>query len=380
MCRSNFRGRLPQSTIARCGVKADNHILSLTYRLLLRSNISAAVSLFQQHLLMTRLTAASLALLAALTACDGTDPSRDPCPDIAAVNSIGGPTSPGRIVFSSNDGFGHWQLYSIDPDGSDRTQLTFSDPSKDFPAWSPDGREIVFISDSLGSTAGWPLYRMNSDGSNVRPVKILHVYQDGEEVLLVGGRPDWSPDGRFIAFQDCPTCEIGLNDHEIRLIDLDQDTVYSVSKHSGSDEYPRWSPDGSRIAFSSDRDAGDGSLTEEIYSVDRHGGNLSRLTFLETRATSPIWVPDGQRFAFATSGEIRLQHLSCDSSIVAAFSLPGRHLRAVSWSPDGARLLVVASSRVSTDDRFLYVADLDTRELHLLVTDEQIGWGDWLWQ
>jgi Tol biopolymer transport system component len=107
----------------------------------------------------------------------------------------------GRIVFQRREA-DHWQLWSVNPDGSGLhplTRPTFSlvrqMPSNVAPAWSPDGQNIVFLSNRDPSNtheAGeqWGVWVMNSDGSNVRrlPVELPFVYTYVAEQMIDWGR------------------------------------------------------------------------------------------------------------------------------------------------------------------------------------------------
>ena len=96
-----------------------------------------------------------------------------------------------RIVFESN-----WQLWVMHADGSGKRRLTRKGVHNFNPAWSPDGTRIAFergrkereVSNGAAGSWGLGLYVMNADGS-------------GEQRLTQGGsQPSWSPDGRDIAF------------------------------------------------------------------------------------------------------------------------------------------------------------------------------------
>jgi Tol biopolymer transport system component/uncharacterized protein YraI len=86
----------------------------------------------------------------------------------------------GRIVYQSKEG-SHWEIWSINPDGSGLVALTRPEttlvdqlPSNVAPAFSPDGQHIVYLSNRRADEdAGpWRLWVMNADGSNKRPLPI----------------------------------------------------------------------------------------------------------------------------------------------------------------------------------------------------------------
>lgn len=106
--------------------------------------------------------------------------------------------TPGRILFHQRGG-GHYQIWGINPDGSGLAALTrpvttLVDqlPSNVAPAWSPDGRHIVFLSNRTeANNAGpWRLWVMNADGSNQRSLPInVPIHYDYVLEQMV----DWGP-------------------------------------------------------------------------------------------------------------------------------------------------------------------------------------------
>jgi len=104
------------------------------------------------------------------------------------------------------------------------------------PTWSPDGRQIAFVSDRTGAPQ---IYVMNADGSGVRRVTFDGAYNTS---------PAWSPDGEWIAF------ETRINGQfDIWKIRPTGGPSVPVISHGRSDEQPSWSPDGRLLAFSSTR-------------------------------------------------------------------------------------------------------------------------------
>lgn len=104
----------------------------------------------------------------------------------------------GRIVLQQRRP-SHWEIFAVNPDGSDygpltrpATVLVDSLPSNVAPAWSPDGRHIVFLSNRTeqNSAGDWRVWVMDADGSNQRPLPIdLPIsYNFVEEQMLDWGR------------------------------------------------------------------------------------------------------------------------------------------------------------------------------------------------
>ncbi len=103
----------------------------------------------------------------------------------------------GRIAFHRKQG-SHWQIYIVNPDGSGLAALTrpvtaLVDelPSNVAPAWSPDGQQIIYVSNrnSIESAGAWHFWVMNADGSGQRqlPIDIVLDYSFASEQMVSWG-------------------------------------------------------------------------------------------------------------------------------------------------------------------------------------------------
>lgn len=104
----------------------------------------------------------------------------------------------GAVVFQQREG-SHWEIYRLNPDGAGlmaltrpATALVPSLPSNVAPAWSPDGKQVVFLSNRTADNAAgaWHLWVMNADGSGQRqlPVSLTLTYGYVAEQVI-----DWGP-------------------------------------------------------------------------------------------------------------------------------------------------------------------------------------------
>jgi TolB protein len=171
-----------------------------------------------------------------------------------------------EIAFASTMD-GNSEIYRRAGSGAGRAErLTFAGSIETSPSWSPNGQEIVFVSDRAGKPM---LYIMDRDGSNTRRVTYDFGYC---------GSPTWSPKGDRIAF----TAMDDGNNMNIYTIAPDGTEPMRLT-NGGSNESPSWSPDGRFLAFSSTR-AG----TADIYVIQADGTNLRRLTWSGGN-TMPAW-------------------------------------------------------------------------------------------
>ena len=138
-------------------------------------------------------------------------------------------TPDGRIVFSSRDG-GQSDMWIMNADGSNRRRLT-SDVNKDYaPAFSPDGRYLIFETNRSKSNLT-EIWRMDLDGGNLK-----QLTRSGSE------QPHVSPDGRWVVFQSWG--EWGLT---LWKVSIDGGEPVHLTDYLSSD--PVFSLDGNWIAF-----------------------------------------------------------------------------------------------------------------------------------
>ncbi len=123
--------------------------------------------------------------------------------------------------------------------------------------------KIVFETTRDGNAE---IYVMDANGGNLRNLT-QHPARDF--------RADWSPDGKQIAFisNRSKNPEILVGDDDIYVMDADGSNVRNLTQHPGLDGSPDWSPDGKQILFLSNRDGG-----INTYVMDADGQNVRRLT------------------------------------------------------------------------------------------------------
>lgn len=163
-------------------------------------------------------------------------------------------------------------VYVLDLDTFNITNLTHSAGSDLYPTWSPDGTKLAFASnrDDLKNLR-FDIYVMNDDGSNVKRLTSFGAYD-----------PSWSPDSTKIAFTCGHLSVICIMNPD----GSDMTKLMDIAKYEDGEE-PSWSTDSSLIIFTSTRDAHDA-----IYTIDANGSNPTRLTDKTLYSYhNPVWQP-----------------------------------------------------------------------------------------
>lgn len=182
------------------------------------------------------------------------------------------------------------ELYLVDSPGKAPRRLT-THPALDYnPAFSPDGRWVVFCSERRGNP---DLYAV--DLQNPGPPRLLMDSEAMEDA------PAFSPDGRRLAFVSDRdgNAEIFVMPFRPDGPDASAQAV-NLTRHQGGDFNPAFSPDGKQIVFSSDRD---GYRSSEIYAMQADGSKVRRLTRSPGWDGSPAWSRDGKWLYFYSRRE-----------------------------------------------------------------------------
>jgi Tol biopolymer transport system component len=280
------------------------------------------------------------------------------------------PGTNGRIAFKSNR-TGAGDIYIMNADGSNQTQLT-TDPNEDSdPAFSSNGTRIAFSSARSG---GGDIYVMNADGSNQTRIT---TSSDGDVT------PSWSPDGTKIVFARAPAATNGnLQTYDIFVMNADgtnEQRLTTVGTPNGGGLVPKWSPNGTKIAFVANRTNPLDASNYDIFVMNADGTNQTNLTASSTAVESfPSWSPDGTRLAFMSSrdGNNEIYVMNADGSNPTRLTTAGAIDAEPAWSPDGTKI-VFESTRGGNAD--IWVMNANGTGLTQLTTDPAIDvradWG-----
>jgi Tol biopolymer transport system component len=230
-------------------------------------------------------------------------------------------------------------LFTVGVEGSNLRRLTTSGGGKGSPSWSPEGRQIVFRWDPIGTS----IETWNRSDIAIVTLADLVVTTLAHEAWS----PAWSPLGDWIAYYAASdTAPDGFGLYLIRPDGSDNHQILA-----GDAEYPAWSPDGRRLAFMSlGFPAGSSSAAYEIYVVDVDGGNLQRLTNVTGEDGWPAWSHDGTRIAYThmpTEAESEIHVMATDGRDDQLITDPSDGLEEYSpnWSPNDLYLAYHAYSQ-----------------------------------
>lgn len=250
------------------------------------------------------------------------------------------------------------EIYLMNGDGTNVRRITHNTTGENFPALSPDGKRIVFESNRL---------RKESDPINQVSLFVMNVDGSGEASLVPGNSATWSQDSRSIAFHASASREGKLIsnlpgaaaiDSDIFILNLADFLIKKsparniTNKPAAVDDDPDWSPDGKKIAFTSHAVTDDqtNSVTAEIYVIAANGkGKPWRLTNNTEEERAPDWSPDGKLIAYMCRKGEAAEGRSIGTFEICIMNADGSGQKritnnrvpelTVSWSPDGKQII-----------------------------------------
>ena len=282
-------------------------------------------------------------------------------------------------------------LWAVPLAGGEARQMTSGVAGEDRPRWSPDGRQLAYISSQGGSSQVWVVGFDGTAGAlTAEPRRVTSISTEGDGEL-------WSPDGQNILFVSSvyPDCK----DDACNKARLEQKSMskvkasiftrlfyrhwssYTGDKRShlflvpasggvardltpgdrdvppfqlgGSDLYA-FSPDGKEVAFTSNISEVEATSTNnDLFVIPLTGGAPKKITDNPASDSTPRYSPDGKYIAYLAqvrpgyeSGRFRLmlydratgQHRSLTENF-------DRWVGGFVWAPDSSRIYFVAEDK-----------------------------------
>jgi Tol biopolymer transport system component len=259
---------------------------------------------------------------------------------VTVLKSFGTDTAPGRPLFSPDGRFvtyafpvdqkGNLDIFVLSVAGGQVTPLVQHPAQEHLLGWTPDGKSVLFLSDRTGNWAAWlvpvadgkpqgepilvkrdagamvPMgftregsfyYKIRVDGLNVYTAAL----DGGEPSLLVerhlgwNFQPEWSPDGKKVAYlsrRQRGSAEATLC---IRSVQTGEEREYSDKLKRVSKWPLRWSPDGGSLLIR----GGDLQGNSGLFTIDIETEEVARVPWWPTRPygsymVEPCWSADGK--------------------------------------------------------------------------------------
>ena len=275
-------------------------------------------------------------------------------------------------------------LWSFSMETGEARRFTCGGARDESPRWSPDGRQIAFLSDR--AEQGTPqVYLMPIDGGEAsvlshleRGAAMLVWHPDGDKLLVIANvtvDPDERAEGcrrtdgaqaeapDKDAPQVCWRLPYKLDgtgytlDTRAHLFLIDAKTGESQQLTSGDFDvrHAGWAPDGKRLCFCRTREEADEEHCTDIWTMALDGGkptHLQRLSFDQDNSASPSWSPDGRWIVFSGAvddgdAQMRLWLIDVEQAKVQALGdesievMPGD----LQWSRDAGEVAFIQVAR-----------------------------------
>jgi len=235
-----------------------------------------------------------------------------------------------QVAFISNIS-GRNNLWLVPAEGGWPVQLTISEQRQASPAWSPNGKWIAYMSDHDGDEQ-WDIFLVSPANGEV--VNLTNTPAISEE------SPAWSPDGRYLAYQVRPQTS---PTYEIDVMDILTRKVRHMTSGTAADlgnVSPVWSRDGKWIAYTQQHAAGKDS---NVFVVEVATGKSTQLTAHqgEHNYSASDWSADGKKLLItsnAGNGYDNVGFLDVFSNKIEWLTHDKWEISAGFFSPDGRQV------------------------------------------
>ena len=255
--------------------------------------------------------------------------------------AAGGPlwSNDGRwVAYHGEDGDKHG-LFIAHPDGSDTTFLSaLAGTNSPLPgtgksvAWSPDGKQIAFVSSTPGEVAA------EASGDPMVITRYLYKPDAGE------GMTRFNDNKRLHIFA----------------VDLASKQVKQLTQGNFDEHSIDWSPDGKQLVFASNREPNqDEFFNYDLFTLSLADNSIHRLTATEFCEYNPLWSPDGKSIIYrGTRRGLTDRETTMEDTHVWVMNADGSNRREIGhaidnrqgspqWAPDGSAVYFTVQERGS---------------------------------
>jgi len=187
-----------------------------------------------------------------------------------------------QIAIAAGDGGDFNSIYVVTVATGERVRLTPWDTVERSPAWSPDGKWLVFASDQAkihsmaGSfLGGTELYIMDTACLS-EPANCVDMMRQFTDMGLEQSShwPAWSPEGRSVVF-GCGQLEQDEPQSELCTLELASGLLERLTRTPEHERYPAWSPDGRYLAYTRNHA---GTAADNVFVMVAPTGDVQNVT------------------------------------------------------------------------------------------------------